>query len=161
VTFLNAQEGVTDTPSYNYTPTYSFVFRSDQANYRTFYANEMSSHKTLGNLTPWDPGYQNLFLKQHSVNGSGHITSMGRVPLECGNARHSYLLEVLGGQDRDTNHQFSGMDHTGILSDEELRTLAAVLDAGLPYTARCSDLTAPEGPNQGSPWGEPASSDVR
>jgi cation diffusion facilitator family transporter len=84
VTFLNAQEGVTVTPSYNYTPTYSFVFRSDQANYRTFYANEMSSHKTLGNLTPWDPGYQNLFLKQHYVNGSGHITSMGRVPLEGG-----------------------------------------------------------------------------
>jgi hypothetical protein len=159
VNFLSSQ-GITPEPSYNYTPTYSFVFRSDQNNYKEFYANQMASHETLGNLAPWDPGYQNLYMKRHYVNGASNLTAMGRVPTEGGNSRHSFLLEVLTGEDLDTQHSYAGEDHTQMLSEEEIRSIAAVLDAGFPFTARCSDMTAESGPNAGEPWGAPNASPV-
>ena len=160
VAFMNAQD-VTLVPSYNFSTTYSFFFRDDHDHYKEFYADQMATHEPLAALAPWDPAYQNLLTKIHYVNGTSHVTAIGRVPQEGGNSRHSFLLEVLTGRDLDGTHDYVGMDHTAMLSAEELRTIAAVLDAGMPFTARCSDRTIPTGPNAGEPWGTPTTAPAR
>ena len=112
--------------------------------------------------SPLDAGYQNLFRRQPGgqfryLNNTDNTTSFGRVPTERGNSTRSYLMEVLTGREHDGTLDYDGAyDHTPLLNDDEVRMLYAVLDAGLPYVARCSDKNITAGPNAGEAWGEPS-----
>jgi hypothetical protein len=158
VAHMDALSAEDRAPSYNFSVTYDFLFRSDNQNYQDFYASRMSTHEPLGELAPWEPGYQNLLLKRHYVNARDNVTQVGRVPQEGGNARSSFLLEVLTDIDLDPTNDYAGaFDHTELLSQADIRSVAAVLDAGFPYTARCDDKVIPSGTKAGGGWGQPIS----
>ena len=147
-------------PGYDYSVAWSWLMRQDQTDYTTDpnYAALLSGYTPLAELAPWDPGYQNLFANDGSVlvylSGFRHST-FGRSDLIGGNSRDSWLVEILSGRDISPVRDFTGPDHTGYLSDEEIRDLMAIIDLGFPYMARCDDKTVPTGPNAGQPWGDP------
>ncbi|MFU8806719.1 MAG: hypothetical protein ACNA8W_23120 [Bradymonadaceae bacterium] len=65
---------------------------------------------------------------------------------------------VFTGEDRDPRQQYTGVDHTGFVDDEDIALFQAVIDTGFPCMARCDDATIPSGPNAGEYWGDPVSS---
>jgi len=124
------------------------------------YAARMAAQEPLGELAPWDPGYQNLFVnvdggRYRYLGGDGYASHYGRADRLGGNAQDAFLLEILTGDDLDPDQDFDGLDHTGLLSDDELRTWIGVMDLGFPYMSRCDDATVPSGPWAGEPWGDP------
>ncbi len=143
-------------PSYNFSVAYSFFLRDDHEDYKAYYADEIASHAPLAELAPWDPGYQNLFLKNYYINSFDRLTAVGRVPKEHGNAKRSYLIEVLEPTlDLDPDRSFTASAHADVnLTEAERRSIQAVLDAGFPYAARCNDVPVPSGPNTSEGWGE-------
>jgi hypothetical protein len=147
---------------YDWSVTYDYVLRDDDTvEYRGSpeFASKIAAYEPLGPLSPWDPGYQALYVDDGSrfTYLSGYYDpNFGRGARMGGNARDSFLLEVLGAGDLDpTRDPGGGMDHTGLLTDEELRTFAAVIDLGFPYMASCAEATIPSGPNAGQPWCDP------
>lgn len=144
---------------YNYSMSYSWVLKNDESAYKNHptYAGLIQNFLPLGALTPWDPGYQNLFAK----DGLGLVylsnfthPLFGRSDRPGGNSSDSWLLEILSGRDISPR-AFNGPDHTKYLSANEQRDIMAVIDVGFPYMARCTDRTVPSGPNTGKPWGDP------
>jgi hypothetical protein len=148
-------------PSYNFSVSYGWLMRDDQAQFRTAYATEMAEQRAIGPLAPWDSGYQNLFRPHESMgftylNTVDYTVQYGRVSGERANGARSYLMEILTGADHDPNQSYAGsFDHTSLLNDLEIRTLYAVMDVGMPYMARCDDQIVPAGRNSGAPWGDP------
>ncbi len=144
---------------YNYSMTYAWVLRRDQNEYKHHpaYANLIETFAPLGELAPWDPGYQNLFAR----DGAGLVyltnfthTLFGRSDRPGGNSVDSWLVEILSGRNISPRI-FTGPDHTAYLTEKELRDVKAVIDVGFPYMARCDDRRVRSGPNAGKPWGDP------
>ena len=146
-------------PSYRYSVSFAWNFREDEAPYKEHpaWAGPIASHAPLAGLAPWDPAYQNLFAHdtQRWVYLGGYFTpNFGRSDRLGGVSRDAWLVEVLTGKDLDPR-PLPGFDHTGMLSDVEVRELLAVIDVGFPYMSRCDDDTVPAGPNAGKAWGDP------
>ena len=147
-------------PGYNYSLSYAWFFRRDESEYRTAapYAAHIAAHDPMGELAPWDPAYQNLWAQDGArfVYLSGFLNAnIGRGDRVGGNAADSYLVEVLTGRDLDPTRNFTGPDHRGFLSANEVRDVIAVIDLGFPFAARCDDRMVPSGPNTGMAWGDP------
>ena len=147
-------------PSVNFSMPFSYVAsRNLSTAVRSAFATEIANHVPLGELAPWDSGYQNLWRQEN-----GHMNYLtawnwpiqfARVPGNGVNSRRSFLMEVLTGRDLDEYQVYTGsQDHTGMLTQMEQQTLSALLDVGFPYMARCTDRTVPSGPNAGLPWGD-------
>ena len=146
-------------PGYNYSMSYAWVLQKDENAYKNYpsYAGLIQNFSPLGALSPWDPGYQNLFARDSS--GLKYLSKtassvFGRSDREGGNSSDSFLVEILSGRNINPR-SFGGPDHTKYLSANELRDVMAVIDVGFPYMARCTDRTVPSGPNTGKPWGDP------
>lgn len=148
---------------YDWTLTPDCVFRENNT-YRDTYVDESALSTPLGPRAPWEPGYQNLMMPSAGEGAFRYLTSY---PYQSHLGRGgrfsntSYLLEVLTGEDLDARKDYAGVDHTGFLSEAELRTVMSVIDMGFPYMARCDDRTVPSGPNAGQPWGDPSETDLR
>lgn len=145
---------------HDYSVSYAWLFEKDHSEYQRAYREEMDSDQPLGALAPWDSGYQNLFRSDdgrwYYLNSVSLATSFGRGLASPAASARSFLIEVLTGQDIDPNADYEGSyDHTGLLTEDELRTWMAVLDVGMPFMARCDDKIIPEGPHAGEPWGDP------
>lgn len=148
-------------PAYNYSVSFAWNFREDEAPYKEHpaYAPLIAAHAPLGGLAPWDPAYQNLFAHGESrwvYLGSYYDANFGRSDRLGGLSSDAWLIEILTGRDLDPTRSFGGLDHTGFLDEAEAREVMAVIDVGFPYAARCDDRTVPSGPNAGQPWGEPS-----
>ena len=148
-------------PGYDFSVPYSWLFRNGSREYREHedFAPLVAAHAPVAELAPWDPAYQNLMVFGPEVyrylGGDGYASHYGRADVVGGNSQNAWLIEILTGEDVDPNLAFEGPDHTGYLSDAEIRMLRAVMDLGFPYTARCDDRVIPSGPNAGLPWGDP------
>jgi hypothetical protein len=147
-------------PAYNYSVSFAWNFREDENVYKSSaeWGSLIASHAPLGKLAPWDPAYQNLFAVDGSTFrylGGYYNTNFGRSDRLGGLSSDAWLIEILTGQDIDPVHQFTGTDHTGFLSNAEVREIEAVIDVGFPYMGRCDDRTVQTGPNAGKPWGDP------
>jgi 3-oxoacyl-[acyl-carrier protein] reductase len=158
--YLNFVPEASRVPSYRYSLAFAYDFREDEQEYKSSaeYAPLIASYQPLADLAPWDPAYQNLFAHQNDrwVYLGGYFTpNFGRSDRLGGISSDAYLLEVLTGKDLDPTRSFGGPDHTGYLSDLEVREVMAVVDVGFPYMSRCDDRTAPSGPNAGKAWGSP------
>ncbi|HVT35079.1 MAG TPA: hypothetical protein VHE37_05830, partial [Nevskiaceae bacterium] len=150
--------------SYNSSPSYSWaLYKDDSSYYQNYYATQIQANTPLGDVSPWDLGYQNLMLASsvsssqlpNTANGSnldpnaaeymllsqGSDSNFGRgeVGLHAGAlSSKSYLIELLTGQDLDTSRTHTGAtNHVGMLTDDELRVLKGVIDIGFPYMSRC------------------------
>lgn len=139
----------------------TFMIDPDRPKYREAYIAPDDPHRPLGNLAPWDPGYQALFLRS---GGKHYYLDNLSSPHQLGRggpfARESYLLEVLSGVDYNPARDFGGPDHSQYLDEAQLRTLSSVIDNGFPYMSRCDDKLVPSGPNFGKPWGDPVEKDL-
>jgi hypothetical protein len=149
-------------PGYDFSVPWSFLFHNDSVEYRDheIYASLVESHAPIGDLAPWDPGYQNLIVNLSGarylyLGGDGYASHYGRADRLGGNSQDAWLLEILTGHDIEPARDFSGPDHTAYLDEAEIRLLRGVLDVGFPYMTRCDDRTIPSGPNMGEPWGDP------
>ena len=148
-------------PGYDFSVPYSWLFHNDNREYREHeaFADLVASHAPIAALAPWDPAYQNLMLHPGGtyryLGGDGYASHYGRADALGGNARNAWLIEILSGVDRDPEQEFQGPDHTGFLSEAEVRLFQAVMDVGFPYMSRCDQRTVPSGPNAGGPWGDP------
>lgn len=149
-------------PGYDFSVPWSFLFHNDNVAYREheLYAPLVQSHAPIGELAPWDPGYQNLLVNLSGgrylyLGGDGYASHYGRADRLGGNSQDAWILEILTGRDIDPDRDFSGPDHTAYLDEAEVRLLTGVLDVGFPYMTRCDDRTIPSGPNMGEPWGDP------
>jgi hypothetical protein len=145
-------------PAYNYSLTWAWDFREDEAPYKSQYAAQISSFAPLAELAPWDPAYQNLFVNDGArfVYLGGYFTpNFGRSDRMGGVAQDSFLVEVLTGDDLDKTRAPGPTDHTKFVTEAEVRDIVSVIDVGFPYMARCDDKTIPSGPNAGKSWGEP------
>ena len=148
-------------PAYNFSVPYSMLLRNDNVAYREndAYAEAVATHQPTGALAPWDPAYQNLYAfvgdTFRYLGGDGYASHYGRADTLGGNSQNAWLLEILTGRDLDTTQTFTGPDHTGFLTEAQVRTIAGVMDVGFPYMTRCDDKTIPSGPNAGAPWGDP------
>lgn len=147
-------------PGYDWSVAFAWHFQREDAPYRT--SSELgpliTSWAPVAGLSPWDPGYQNLF----AANGRDRLrylggfrsSNFGRSDREGGSSSDAWLVEVLGGRDVDPTLTFDGPDHTGYLDERELRAIMAVIDVGFPFMAHCDDRVAPSGPHAGEPWGD-------
>ncbi|MFP6684599.1 MAG: hypothetical protein VB934_07795, partial [Polyangiaceae bacterium] len=149
-------------PSYNFSVPYSWLMHDDNVAYKNHptYAPLLAAHAPTGDLAPWDPGYQSLMLNQSAgryyyLGGDGYQSHYGRADRLGGNSKDAWLIEILTGKDIEPARDFTGPDHTGYLSEAELRLLQAVMDVGFPYMSRCDDKTISSGPHAGQPWGDP------
>jgi hypothetical protein len=149
-------------PAYNFSVPYSFLFHNDNSVYPedAAYASLVESHAPVGELAPWDPGYQNLFVNNSGgtyryLGGDGYASHYGRADELGGNSQNAWLLEILTGQDMDPEQTYTGADHTGFLSEAEVRLLSGIMDVGFPFMSRCDDKIIPSGPHAGQPWGDP------
>jgi len=157
-TYIAYMQGRTKVRSPNFSIAYGWLFNNDHPVYQNYFSSEIAEAKPLGELAPWDPGYQNLFRQQAEGDGLYYLnntfrTAFGRVLALPANASRSFLIEILSGRNTDTGKSYSGYDHTSLLTQNELQTFMAVLDAGFPYMGRCGDKIIPSGPNAGQPWG--------
>jgi hypothetical protein len=160
-------------PAYNYSLSYAWNFKEDETVYTqsSNYQALIQNHAPLGKLAPWDPAYQNLAAPDNSTGphsfrylSGWNDANFGRGdrggPLG-GISGDSGLIELLTGQNIDPRHDFlhPSVTHTGILTDLQIRTLMAVLDAGYSFMSRCDDRIIPASgtpsPNGGKPWGDP------
>lgn len=151
-------------PSYEYSTAFAWTLREDETEYKTSsaWSDKIASWQPLADIAPWDPAYQNLFASDGSTRwvylGGYYTPNFGRSDRFGGISSDAFLLEVLTGNDLDPMRSFSGSpSHVGMMSDDEVRLLMAVMDVGFPFSARCSDRTIPSGPNAGQPWGAPTS----
>ena len=151
-------------PGYNFSVPYSFLFHNDNISYQEdpTYTALIASHEALGELAPWDSGYQNLYVNLSGgrylyLGGDGYASHYGRGDRLGGNSKDAWLLEILTGRDLDPDRDFVGSDHTSYLTEGEIRLLAGVMDVGFPYMTRCDDKVIPSGPNAGADWGDPLS----
>jgi hypothetical protein len=149
-------------PAHNFSVPWSFLLREDGVGYTeaAAYATLVDDYAPLGELAPWDPGYQNLMLnlsggRYFYLGGDGYASHYGRADRLGGNAQDAWLIEILTGQDLEPERDFAGPDHTGYLDDAEVRLLVGIMDVGFPYMSRCDDRVIPSGPNAGEPWGDP------
>ncbi|MBK8188716.1 MAG: hypothetical protein IPK77_16500 [Cellvibrio sp.] len=145
--------------SHKFSVNYSWLFDKDNADYKSFYANEISNGKTLGELAPWDSAYQNLFRPSsvgfYFLNSGTYNVQYGRARSAPSNSSRSYLMEVLTGENLDAGQNYAGtFNHVGLLTEDEVKTWMAVMDVGLPYMARCDEKTIPSGVHAGKPWGD-------
>ena len=147
-------------PAYNWSVAWTWFFQREDAPYRvsTELGPLISSFAPISALAPWDPGYQNLFaangIDRLRYLGGFRNSNFGRGDREGGNSRDAWLIEILSGRDVDPTLTFTGPDHTGFLTDAEIRDVMSVMDVGFPYMAHCDDHTVPSGPNVGEPWGD-------
>jgi hypothetical protein len=162
--YLAAVPGGSRVASYDYSTAFAWTLREDETEYKTSatWSGLIASWAPLADLAPWDPAYQNLFAWDGGSRwlylGGYYTPNFGRSDRLGGISSDAFLIEVLTGKDIDPTKSFSGSTpHTGILSDDEVRTLMAVMDVGFPYMARCSDKTIASGPNAGATWGAPTS----
>jgi hypothetical protein len=161
--YLGAVPAERRVAAYNYSVSYAWAMALSETAYQQneAYAGLIAQHAPLGELAPWDPGYQNLFASLPDgtlryLTSMRHTVNFGRSDELMGMARTSYLLEVLTGEDRDPRQSYTGsFDHRGLLTDVERQMFEAVIDLGFAYMARCDDRTVPSGPNAGKPWGDP------
>jgi hypothetical protein len=145
-------------PSYNYSVTWAWNFREDEAPYKSQYAAQIGSFQPLAELAPWDPAYQNLFANNGSryIYLGGYFTpNFGRSDRIGGVAADSFLVEILTGRDIDPTRSFTGPSHVGFLTEAEKRDVISVIDVGFVYMATCDGKMVPSGPNAGKPWGDP------
>jgi hypothetical protein len=149
-------------PAPAFSVPYSFLFHNDNVSYQEdpTYTALIAAHTPIGELAPWDPAYQNLYVNLSGarylyLGGDGYASHYGRADRLGGNSKDAWLLEILTGRDLDPDRDFGGPDHTSYLSETEIRVLTGVLDVGFPYMTRCDDRTIPSGPNAGEPWGDP------
>jgi hypothetical protein len=144
-----------------WSPSRTFMIDPDRPLYRDAHIVPADLHRPLGDLTPWDPGYQALFLRS---GGKHYYLDNLSSPHQLGRggsfAKESYLLEVLSGVDYNPARNYSGHDHTQYLDEEELRTLSSLIDNGFPYMSRCDDMIVLSGPNKDEPWGDPVEKDL-
>jgi len=159
--YLSTVPAASRVPGYDWSVNYNWYFRDLADDYRLepFYKTRIENYAPLAALARWDPGYQNLHAKTADgsliyLNSSIYYTHLGRGDTLGGNARTSYLMEVLTGEDADPNRSYTGPSHVGMLDSQEVELFRAVLDAGFPYTSRCDYATVPEGPNAGMAWGD-------
>ena len=162
--YLSAVPSAMRRPSYDYSVALAWTFREDESEYKTssVWQPKIASWEPLGGLAPWDPAYQNLFASDGATRfvylGGYYTPNFGRSDRLGGISADAFLIEVLTGRDVDPTRAFTGTTkHVGLLSDDEIRTIMAVMDVGFPYMARCSDRTIPSGPNAGQAWGAPTS----
>lgn len=148
---------------YDWSPSLDHVLQDEP--YLTTFVDPARRAAPMGELAPWDPGYQSLMLAESTSDARFRYLTDTPYPVNFGRggdwSRTSYLLEVLSGRDLDPRYAYTGMDHTSMLSEEELRALMALIDNGFAYTARCDDRTIPSGPNAGQPWGDPVETPIR
>jgi hypothetical protein len=133
-------------PSYNFSAPYSWVLDERDLAYRQhpIYAPLIAVHTPTADLAPRDPGYQSLRLNQaggryYYLGGDGQNSHHGRADHFGRNSKDAWLIEILTGQDIEPARDFMGPDHTGYLSEVEIRLVHAILDVGFPYMARCDD----------------------
>jgi hypothetical protein len=158
---LQANTGAVPVPSYNYSVAYDWMMRQDHNEYKASaeFGPLFDSHAPLADLAPWDPGYQNLYARDELdgylyLSNWGH-PSFGRSSRFRGNSRDSWLIEILSGRDINDRRDFTGStDHTGMLSEQEVRDLMAVIDVGFPFMSSCEDVTLTSGPNAGQGYGD-------
>ena len=149
-------------PAYNFSVPYSVLLHDDNVAYKEAdeYKDLIASHTPTGPLAPWDPAYQNLFAyvdgDYRYLGGDGWASHYGRADFLGGNSHNAWLIEILTGRNLHPEKDFTGEDHTGFLSETEVRLLQGIMDVGLPFMTRCDDKTIPSGPNTGQPWGDPA-----
>lgn len=150
-------------PGYDWSVSYDWYLQRADSEYQNApeYASLRTEHAPIGDLAPWDSGYQSL----HAKSGNGNLLylsfdtnpgHMGRSATLGGNSSSSYLLEVLTGENLVEEKTYVGFDHTGLLNEQEEALVKAVIDIGFPYMSRCDDRVVPSGPNAGKFWGDPA-----
>jgi hypothetical protein len=147
-------------PAYNYSVTFAWNMREDEAAYRMHpaYSSLIASYVPVADIAPWDPAYQNLFAHDGSrwVYLGGYLTpNFGRSDRIGGVAQDSWLVEILSGRDLDKNRGALSVDHKAFVTESELRDIISVIDVGFPFMATCDARTVPVGPNAGQPWGSP------
>jgi hypothetical protein len=153
---LNAVPVANRVPGYNWSVARIAFLERDQQ--RQAFIPTSDPYKPQGELAPWDPAYQTLMLSDTSSADRFYFLSDHPYATQVGRggrwSNTSYLLEVLTGRDLAMK-TYTGMDHTSMLDQAEIRMLMAIIDNGMPFMARCSDTTVPTGPNAGKPWGDP------
>jgi hypothetical protein len=159
LTFLDPAERV---PSYEYSVAWRWFFQREDLPYvtSTEFAPLVASPAPLADLAPWDPAYQNLFapngIDRLRYLGGFRNSNFGRSDREGGNSSDAWLVEILTGRDVDPALTFTGPDHTGYLTEAEVREVMSVIDVGFPYMAHCDDRIVPSGPHASEPWGDVA-----
>lgn len=142
--------------SYDFSLSYRYTLsRSD--GYKDYssspYLSLIQSDTPVGARAPWDPGYQNLFRRAlkdpynsyyYYLSDDATYVELGKSSRLGGNSRSSRLIRTLRGS------------HAGMLSEDEIRQIAGVIDVGFPYMGRCDDKVLPwDGlPNAGQSWGD-------
>lgn len=148
-------------PGYNWSPARAVML--ERSRQRQTFIPSATPYLPQGALAPWDPGYQTLFLSDTATEERFYYLTDHPYGVQVGRGgRHSddsYLIEVLTGRDL-AMRDYTGVDHTGFLTEAEVRIVMALIDNGMPFMARCSDKTVASGPNQGQPWGDPIAKSV-
>jgi hypothetical protein len=159
--YLNFVPAANRVPGYNWSVARAWMLERDMQK-QTFIPNA-DPYAPQGDLAPWDPAYQTLFLCDSADAGRFYYLTDYMYGLQLGRGGRfsdtSYLLEVLTGKDLSTR-SYTGTDHSGMLGEDEVRLFMALIDNGMPFMARCSDRTVASGPNAGEPWGEPVAHSV-
>jgi hypothetical protein len=148
-------------PGYNWSVARDYMLQRDLQ--RDAFIPAGTPFLPQGDLAPWDPAYQMLFLSDPASSQRFYFLSDTTYGKHVGRGGRysdtSYLLEVLTGRDLSLHTYAGATDHTGILTEAEVRLIMALIDNGMPYMTTCSDKMIPAGPNAGpnagKPWGEP------
>jgi len=142
---------------HNWSPAREFVIREGDA-YLSNYVDATNPTAPIANFAPWDPGYQMLMISQAETDGDYRYMTDWQYQTQFGRggdwSKSSFLLEVLTGQDLDPRNSFSGLDHTGMMDEFEIRNIMALIDNGFPYASECDSTLVIDGPNTGLPWGD-------
>ncbi len=147
-------------PGYNWSPARANVLLKSE--FAEQFIPDDDPYKPLGDLAPWDSGYQNLFATTNNNPSLGYYFGLGSgTGRGQRQADTSFLMEVLtGGEADDPNKDYVGAyDHSSLLSESEIRILKALIDNGFPYMSRCDDKIVPSGPYAGQAWGDIEESD--
>jgi len=154
--YLDSLPGSAIVRANNWSPSLDYVLQD--APYRERFIDPGNRYAPMAAFAPWDPGYQSLMMVDRSdqkfryLSDWPYTSQLGRGGSWSST---SYLLEVLTGRNLDPRRDFNGRDHTGMLSENELRSLMALIDNGFAYAADCDDRQVESGPNAGKPWGDP------
>lgn len=155
--YLSALPGNEIVRGYNWSPALEFVLREGDEYLNTF-VNAANPAAPVASYAPWDPGYQMLMISQPGTDGDYRYLTDWQFQTQVGRggdwSRTSYLLEVLTGRDLDSRNDYSGPDHSGLFSDQEIRQLMALIDNGFPYASECGSQQVSNGPNAGFAWGD-------
>jgi len=115
---------------YNWSPARDFVLREGDIYLDTF-VNNVQPASPIADYAPWDPGYQMLMISQAGTDGDYRYLTDWQYQTQVGRggdwSRTSFLLEVLTGRDLDPRNTYNGLDHSNMLSEDEIRSTMAFI----------------------------------